>query len=111
MLRAWGYGVAALVAATVLGASDSQARRDKIGACTDYANEAVEMQRRNIELGCGITGLRWHEWWDGHYGWCKDWVPLREARHHTLLRREEIARCEDRRGYDRHQSRRSRYYD
>ncbi|MBC8050447.1 MAG: hypothetical protein H7X92_09935 [Chitinophagales bacterium] len=66
------------------------------GFCVDYANEAVEMQRRNIRLGCGIQGARWHEWWDDHYGWCKDWVGPNHVREHAELRRIELSRCDNR---------------
>ena len=39
--------------------------------CRVYAKLAVDqyagMQARN--LGC--TGFRWHNWYDGHYQWCR----------------------------------------
>ncbi|MDX2265073.1 MAG: hypothetical protein NW215_08890 [Hyphomicrobiales bacterium] len=81
------------------GAAHAQGGEDKREFCVAYANEAVDMQRRNIRLNCGIQGVRWHEWWDAHYGWCKDWVSRREVVEHTELRRSEMRACEDRADY------------
>jgi hypothetical protein len=106
-------GAATAIAASMGGSAHAQGG-DKMQFCVDYANEAVEMQRRNIRDGCGIKGARWHEWWDGHYGWCKDWVGPEQVREQTLLRRAEMERCDgprgrNERGYDRRDERERRY--
>ena len=91
--------VVALAAAGVCLVLPARAQdADRRELCVDYANEAVEMQRRNIRYGCGIRGLRWSEWWDGHYGWCKDWAQAGHVREQTLLRRVEMDRCVERGG-------------
>ena len=88
--------VAAVVTAGVclaLPARAGDAERREL--CVDYANEAVEMQRLNIRYDCGIHGLRWSDWWDGHYGWCRDWAGPGQVREQTELRRVEMDRCID----------------
>ncbi len=95
MKLTWMFGVQVLGAASAISLTPAivAAQDGKQAFCVDYANEAVEMQRRNIALGCGIEGIRWHEWWDSHYGWCKDWVSPKDVHYHTELRRTEIAQC------------------
>lgn len=65
------------------------------------------MQRKNVELGCGFRDLRWHEWWDGHYGWCMDWVSEDKVEDEQELRRVRMNKCVAEQGY----SRRDRYDD
>lgn len=61
----------------------------------------MALQRKNIELGCGIKDWRWHEWWDSHYGWCKDWVSEAQVEDEQELRRVKMRKCvAEIRGYD-----------
>jgi len=85
------------------------AAQGKKAFCVDYADEAVSLHRKNLELGCGFTDLRWHEWWDGHYGWCKDWVSQDKVEDEQDLRRIRIRKCSADQGYgrDRYEGRRS----
>ena len=39
--------------------------------CEGYADQAVNRHRENIELGCRLAGLRWHNNAAGHYIFCK----------------------------------------
>lgn len=63
--------------------------------CRSYASEAVEMQNINQQYGCGFRGPRWHTWWDGHFGWCKDWVNAQTVEEEILLRRIRIDQCRE----------------
>lgn len=89
-LRRFCSAAALLFASAAFGSANAQ---DKLGFCADYANESVEMQRRNVEYRCGYDGLRWHAWWDGHYGWCKDWVSPSKVDEERELRRIQISKC------------------
>jgi hypothetical protein len=57
--------------------------------CRLYAQQAVlqynKMQARN--LGC--TGWRWHNWYDGHYRWCRD-VSKDSARAEYFVRQNTV---------------------
>lgn len=98
--------LAVLIGAIAALPDAARAGNDK-AFCVDYADEAVRLQKRNIADGCGITGLRWHEWWDGHYGWCKDWVSADTVDDEQELRRIQLDKCA---GGDERRSRRSERY-
>ncbi|NJM34121.1 MAG: hypothetical protein HC850_04720 [Rhodomicrobium sp.] len=61
--------------------------------CRNYATESVEMQSLNLEYNCGYTGLRWHTWWEVHFGWCRDWAERARVQEEAVLRRVQIERC------------------
>jgi hypothetical protein len=87
-----------LAAALALPATEPTAAQGKQAFCATYADEAVALQRQNLRYNCGITGLAWHEWWDGHYGWCKDWVSEEKVEEEQNLRRVRLRNCIDRSG-------------
>ncbi|WP_069442292.1 hypothetical protein [Methyloceanibacter superfactus] len=40
--------------------------------CKNYARKAVGQSNAMQAQGRGCTGFRWHNWYDGHYQWCRD---------------------------------------
>lgn len=60
--------VAALTGSVVTSSAFAADQAD----CWLYAQQAVwqfnKMQARNR----GCIGWRWHNWYDGHYRWCRD---------------------------------------
>jgi hypothetical protein len=38
--------------------------------CETYADRALMQAIENRTLGCGFSGARWAEDWDGHHRWC-----------------------------------------
>lgn len=86
------------------------AQQDKKAFCLNYADEAIELYRKYIRYSCGERDLRWHDWWDGHYGWCKDWVSADRVEDEQDLRRIRVDKCLNDQGGSR-DDRRSRYDD
>jgi hypothetical protein len=39
--------------------------------CQNYARIAVSQANQAQNLGLSCTGFRWHNWYDGHYQWCR----------------------------------------
>lgn len=39
--------------------------------CTSYAEKTVAQYAKNLTLGCGFSGLRWHDNKIGHFIFCK----------------------------------------
>ena len=49
--------------------------------CDRYARVAVDQHKKNLKLGCSLTGNRWHDNFDSHYNWCLDYssdIPKHE---------------------------------
>ena len=62
------------------------------GFCVRYANAAMAQQRRNLRLGCGYAGPRWHFNWAAHYGWCRA-MPRRRAWRERRIRGRMLRSC------------------
>lgn len=60
--------------------------------CAQYARQAVEMQRRNLEAGCNLTGARWSEDFEAHYNWCVG-VPASLRLVENRARETELNKC------------------
>lgn len=60
--------------------------------CAEYGATAVAQQKENIELGCGISGLRWHTDEASHAGFCR-LVGEGLVSSETALREVELAKC------------------
>ncbi len=101
--------VAAGAALAIVGATlpEAASAQSKVAFCNEYADQAVAQQRRNLDLRCGYQGLRWHEWWDGHFGWCKDWVSEATAEEELELRSIQLCKCVGDDRYERRSDRRS----
>jgi hypothetical protein len=39
--------------------------------CQAYAQAAVNQYTAMDAQNIGCTGFRWHNWYDGHYQWCR----------------------------------------
>ncbi len=39
--------------------------------CRTYAQAAVVQYNAMEAQNIGCTGFRWHNWYDGHYQWCR----------------------------------------
>jgi hypothetical protein len=57
--------------------------------CKDYARSVVQQSTKMQALNRGCTGFRWHNWYDGHYGWCRK-ASKDAAFHEYLVRRNTI---------------------
>ena len=57
--------------------------------CRTYAQTAVNSfnQMRTLQLAC--TGPRWHDWYDGHYRWCRS-TSKESAASETLARKRAM---------------------
>lgn len=60
--------------------------------CRQYAQAAVDANRRNVRLGCGLSGPRWQESFDAHYGWCVT-ADAEAQRAESNARQRQLARC------------------
>ncbi len=55
--------------------------------CKNYARLAVGQATAMQAQNRGCTGFRWHNWYDGHYQWCRNaskelaWIESRVRRH------------------------------
>ncbi len=60
--------------------------------CRDYANVAIEQNKKNIQLRCHYTSSLWSDRFRDHYAWClrsrKD-ISNRDRR----IRRDKLAEC------------------
>lgn len=59
------------VAAVMGAAFTSTAMAAPTQFCRNYANIAVNQAHQAQKLGLACTGFRWHNWYDGHYEWCR----------------------------------------
>jgi hypothetical protein len=57
--------------------------------CQDYARIAVSQAQlaENQNLAC--TGFRWHNWYDGHYQWCRS-TSKASAQAETVVRKRAL---------------------
>jgi len=57
--------------------------------CENYARIAVNQaqQAQNQNLAC--TGFRWHNWYDGHYQWCRS-ASKASAQAETVVRKRAL---------------------
>jgi hypothetical protein len=78
--------MAALMGATVATA----AMAAPVQYCKNYAGLAVVQSTTMQGQNRGCTGFRWHNWYDGHYKWCRD-VPKDSALAEFLVRQHAIA--------------------
>jgi len=78
-----------VVAATLGTAVASSAMAAPRAFCETYAELAVNSynQMRTLQLGC--TGPRWHDWYDGHYRWCRS-TSKASAASETMARKRAM---------------------
>ena len=76
----------ALIVAAVLGiAVAPSAMAAPKDFCQLYANVAVNQSNSMNALHLGCFGFRWHNWYDGHYQWCRS-TSIESARSEALVR-------------------------
>ena len=68
---------------------------EKVAACRDYANRAVEQNTENQNMRCGLTGSRWGFGYDAYYNYCAR-SPASAYESARRARDEELARCKTR---------------
>jgi hypothetical protein len=61
-------------------------------ACTAYAHEAFDAQRRNLAQKCGLAGDAWSSHYDNHRSWCLG-ASQEAMDRETNLRRGALATC------------------
>jgi len=57
--------------------------------CRVYAKLAVDQYARMQTLNLGCTGFRWHNWYDGHYQWCRS-ASKAAARSEAVVRQRAL---------------------
>lgn len=60
--------------------------------CAGYASKAVHQFQRNLFMGCGYAGPRWHAFWRAHKAWCMV-TPRWRARQEVRIRRRALGWC------------------
>jgi len=75
-------GVLALVGTVVFAANAMAADKP---FCRNYAGSAVVQYQQMVNSGMQCTGFRWHNWYDGHYGWCRK-VSQQSATAESIIR-------------------------
>lgn len=58
--------------------------------CKLYAKVAINQSNKASALQLGCFGFRWHNWYDGHYQWCRS-ASLDSARAEALIRHRAFA--------------------
>jgi hypothetical protein len=58
--------------------------------CKLYAKVAVNQSNSANVLQLGCFGFRWHNWYDGHYQWCRS-ASTESARAEALVRHRALA--------------------
>ena len=79
-----------IVSAAVLGtvvASSAMAAPQRY--CQNYAGLAVVQSTAMQGQNRGCSGFRWHNWYDGHYKWCRG-VSQESALAEFLVRQHAI---------------------
>ena len=57
--------------------------------CQLYAKVAVNQSNSMNALHLGCFGFRWHNWYDGHYQWCRS-ASKELARSEALVRQRAL---------------------
>lgn len=57
--------------------------------CQDYARIAVHQAERAQNQNLGCSGFRWHNWYDGHYEWCRS-TSKAAATSETIVRKRAL---------------------
>jgi len=57
--------------------------------CQTYAKLAVSQNNSMQALNLGCSGFRWHNWYDGHYQWCRSSAKV-SAQSEALVRHRAL---------------------
>ena len=57
--------------------------------CRTYAKVAVSQSNQAQAQNLGCTGFRWHNWYDGHYQWCRS-TSKASAQAETFVRKRAL---------------------
>jgi len=83
-------GLCAMIAAFAAPAH----AQSKADYCHHYADRAVHQAHDSHKWHCHFSGARWHEHWQGHYGWCLS-VPRSTSRRESRIRQRRLHHCHD----------------
>lgn len=73
---------------------DGGARADTTLNCDAYAGAAVTQNQINVAAGCGLTGGRWSDDFEGHRNWClQPNVRMENVTAEDNARRAALAQC------------------
>ena len=64
----------------------------KTRQCELYAIEAVKQHHENINRGCRFVGLRWHDEYPGHSGWCRN-QTIGSIQNESNQRKKALENC------------------
>ena len=79
--------------ATFFICSQSIAQVSDHKICKNYADSAVEQNKRNKKNDCGFGGAVWSDDWDHHYGWCFHHANKMALREGYDNRNEQLGAC------------------
>jgi len=65
---------------------------NKVNYCNDYAQDAVNAQKKNVQNGCGFGGGRWTMNFGAHQNWCMN-VPKAKSKGETKARKQQLNQC------------------
>lgn len=88
MMKLNRIGLIAVAAVMGLGLTTTAMAASKAD-CRVYANLAVDQYARMQALNLGCTGFRWHNWYDGHYQWCRS-ASKAAARSEAIVRQRAL---------------------
>ncbi len=84
--------VKAIIIITALVVFSSASATSNSSFCRSYASTAVSQNNQNVNRGCGYSGNRWTNNYDGHYNWCMG-VNRSTANSETNARRQGLNQC------------------
>jgi hypothetical protein len=79
----------ALVVSTAVGLVAPSAMAAPKPFCQTYAQVAVNQSNAMQAQNRGCMGFRWHNWYDGHYQWCRS-SSKASAKSETLVRKRAL---------------------
>jgi hypothetical protein len=78
--------------ATLVGSALPAWAGDTVEQCHGYARQAVEQAETNKRLGCGYTGNRWGNYYEGHFQFCRSAKPS-SVDHEVKARVDALESC------------------
>jgi hypothetical protein len=79
-------GVLAMVSVVVISTNAMAANEP---FCHNYAGTAVVQYQQMTNSGKQCQGFRWHNWYNGHYKWCRK-VSEQTAQSEAIIRANTI---------------------
>jgi hypothetical protein len=88
MMKPNRIGLIAVAALMGIGVTTTAIAASKAD-CRVYAKLAADQYARLQALNLECTGFRWHNWYDGHYQWCRS-ASKAAARSEAIVRQRAL---------------------